>query len=146
MERGLTIFTVGYQGLSIEDLGAIMERKGIDRIIDVRSKPFSRKSGFSRKALADAFGPRYLWKGDVLGGLGVIQDDAVDWLARQDGVLLLMCMETAPRDCHRYYELGVRLLARGVDCVHLFGSRELTTTELGAGCPIGPRADGAASW
>jgi ATP-dependent DNA helicase RecQ len=130
MEKRLTIFSVGYRGLSVEGLAAIMERKGIDRIIDVRSKPFSRKPGFSRKALADAFDPRYLWKGDVLGGLGVIRDDAVDWLAHQDGVLLLMCKEANPLDCHRYYELGVRLLARGVDCIHLYGAGELSTTEL----------------
>jgi ATP-dependent DNA helicase RecQ len=130
MGEQLKIFTIGYQGLSIEDLGAILERKSIDRIIDVRSKPFSRKRDFTRKALAAAFGPRYFWKGDVLGGLGVIQDDAVDWLAHQDGALLLMCMEADPRDCHRYYKLGVRLLARGVDCTHLYGAGEFSTAEL----------------
>jgi uncharacterized protein (DUF488 family) len=128
------ILTVGYQGLSLEDLRATVEARGIDRIIDVRSVPFSRKPGFNKEDLRAAFGRKYLWKGDVLGGRGAIREEALDWLARQEDALLLMCMEADPCDCHRFYELALRLLDRGVECVHLRRGRELSTTELKEVC------------
>jgi uncharacterized protein (DUF488 family) len=45
------IFTIGYEGVSIEEfIGKLIEKK-IQRIIDVRCNPISRKKGFSKKAL-----------------------------------------------------------------------------------------------
>ena len=46
-----SIFTVGYEGVSIERFVRELRNKGIDRIIDVRYNPISRKPGFSKTAL-----------------------------------------------------------------------------------------------
>jgi uncharacterized protein (DUF488 family) len=128
------IYTVGYQRLTLDALRGIVEEKGIDRIIDVRSVPYSRKPEFNRNRLKAVFGRKYLWKGAVLGGKGRIEGSAIRWLAGQEGALLVMCMEEDPCGCHRYYEIGRRLLALGVQCVHLSGGGEHTTEELKEVC------------
>jgi uncharacterized protein (DUF488 family) len=46
------LHTIGYEGSSIGDLLATLEAAGIDRLIDVRDVPLSRKPGFSKSALA----------------------------------------------------------------------------------------------
>lgn len=45
------IFTVGYEGVSIEKFIRKLVEKKIQRIIDVRCNPISRKPGFSKTAL-----------------------------------------------------------------------------------------------
>lgn len=48
-EKGL--HTVGYEGLLIDNFIIKIKNWGIDRLIDVREIPLSRKKGFSKKAL-----------------------------------------------------------------------------------------------
>lgn len=45
------IFTVGYEGISVEKFVRELRGKRIDRIIDVRRNPISRKPGFSKTSL-----------------------------------------------------------------------------------------------
>jgi len=40
----------------------------------------------------------------------------------------LMCMEADPRDCHRFQDIGLRLLERGNDITHVEGMFGLKTT------------------
>lgn len=47
-----TMFTVGYQGHSIETFLDLLLAHGVGHIIDVRQLPFSRKPDFSKKRLA----------------------------------------------------------------------------------------------
>ena len=47
----VTLFTVGYQGHSIETFLDLLMAHGIEHIIDVRQLPFSRKPDFSKKRL-----------------------------------------------------------------------------------------------
>jgi uncharacterized protein (DUF488 family) len=47
-----TLFTVGYQGHSIETFIDVLLAHGVTQIIDVRQLPFSRKPDFSKKRLA----------------------------------------------------------------------------------------------
>ena len=124
------VYTVGYQSLNQHDLARLVEIVGADRLIDVRSVPHSRKPGFSRKALSARFGSRYVWKGDVLGGRSRIHEPALEWLREQEGVSLLLCMERHPCDCHRYYEIGLRLQALGVEVLHFFEGRAVNTTKM----------------
>ena len=49
----MTVFTIGYEGLSIDTFISLLNDHGIDTIVDVREMPLSRKSGFSKKALAN---------------------------------------------------------------------------------------------
>lgn len=48
------LYTVGYEGLDIDDFVSFLARKKIKRIIDVRKNPISRKKGFSKNKLAAA--------------------------------------------------------------------------------------------
>ncbi len=47
------LFTVGYEGRSIESFLSTLETYSIDCILDVRELPLSRKRGFSKTALKD---------------------------------------------------------------------------------------------
>ncbi len=125
----LTIHTIGYEGAAPSDFWATLAACGIQTLIDVRDVPMSRKTGFSKRALAaeaDIQGVRYIH----LGGLGdpkpgreaaragkldrfraifsdhmrspEAQSDlsvALD-LAR-DGRVCLLCYERDPEHCHR---------------------------------------------
>ncbi len=46
-----TLFTVGYQGHSIETFLDLLLAHGVAQLIDVRQLPFSRKPDFSKKRL-----------------------------------------------------------------------------------------------
>jgi uncharacterized protein (DUF488 family) len=49
-----TLYTFGYEGLSITLFIARLKAAGIESVIDVRELPLSRKPGFSKRALANA--------------------------------------------------------------------------------------------
>jgi uncharacterized protein (DUF488 family) len=46
------LFTIGYEGASTEDFVATLKRAGVQRIIDIRQLPQSRRRGFSKNQLA----------------------------------------------------------------------------------------------
>lgn len=47
-----TLFTIGYEGLSLEQFMRLLLAYGIELLIDVRDLPISRKKGFSKKSLS----------------------------------------------------------------------------------------------
>ncbi len=116
------IYTIGYRGMTLERLIEIMDEKNINRLLDVRSKPYSRQVQFNGRELAKHLGERYLWKGDILGGLsGPIPEEGIAFLVtiRQTETVLIMCMEHDPVSCHRLYDIGRRLYAACADAIHL---------------------------
>jgi uncharacterized protein (DUF488 family) len=46
------IFTIGYEGATQAELVAALQQAGVERVIDVRAVPMSRKPGFSKNVLA----------------------------------------------------------------------------------------------
>lgn len=48
----MTIYTAGYEGLAIDDFIGRLKQAKIDKVLDVREYPLSRKKGFSKKAFA----------------------------------------------------------------------------------------------
>jgi uncharacterized protein (DUF488 family) len=48
----MRIFTIGYEGATQPDLVAALTAAGVERVIDVRAVPLSRKPGFSKNVLA----------------------------------------------------------------------------------------------
>ena len=46
------IFTIGYEGATQPELIAALQAAGVERVIDVRAVPMSRKPGFSKNVLA----------------------------------------------------------------------------------------------
>lgn len=121
----MALFSIGYQEMQTanELLLILMENK-IDVLVDVRSKPFSRKKAFNKNSLSVYLpdnGIDYAWKGDTLGGFSEIGESAIQKLAKwQEGKrACLMCMEADPDHCHRKNEIAKRLEAYGVGVTHL---------------------------
>ena len=46
------IYTIGYEGATQPELIAALRQAGVERVIDVRAVPLSRKPGFSKNVLA----------------------------------------------------------------------------------------------
>jgi len=137
------IFSIGYERLPLHQL--ILIAKSLDAIIyDVRSKPQSHNTIYNRSNLVASLPGRYMWLGETLGGFGVITDDNIDTLAREaNGIkvggiisghftnIILLCTERAPGRCHRFANIGKRLLADyQVDVAHIFADEVVLQSEL----------------
>jgi uncharacterized protein (DUF488 family) len=53
-----TLFTIGYEGKTMEEFLAEVAAAGVERVIDVRAVAASRRPGFSKTALANALRER----------------------------------------------------------------------------------------
>lgn len=49
----MRIFTIGYEGATQPELVAALAAAGVERLIDVRAVPLSRRPGFSKNVLAN---------------------------------------------------------------------------------------------
>ncbi len=56
--RRVGFFTVGYEGRTLDEFIDLLQAAGIERVVDVRELPLSRKRGFSKTKLADALSRR----------------------------------------------------------------------------------------
>jgi uncharacterized protein (DUF488 family) len=93
------LYTIGYEKRSIDDLLWVLQARGVDRVVDVRLKPWSRRPGFSKTKLAAslaAAGIDYLHA----GGLGNPPDIRALYLAGK------------PEEGHRAFR---RHLSNGAD-------------------------------
>jgi uncharacterized protein (DUF488 family) len=45
------LFTIGYEGISVDEYIGKLAKAKVKLLVDVRSNPFSRKKGFSKKTL-----------------------------------------------------------------------------------------------
>jgi len=50
----MTIYTIGYEGVTMEEFIAALKRAGVEQVIDVRALPLSRRPGFSKTPLRNA--------------------------------------------------------------------------------------------
>jgi uncharacterized protein (DUF488 family) len=124
-----TVWTIGYERLLPEQLAAELRAAGVERVIDVRFRPQSRRPGMSktrlgallaahgiayehRKALGTPPDIRWLFKhGRVAEGREAfrahVEETAADELdalaAELDAAppTVLMCLEADPAGCHR---------------------------------------------
>jgi uncharacterized protein (DUF488 family) len=48
----MTIYTIGYEGVTMDAFIATLQAAGVERVIDVRALPLSRRPGFSKSTLA----------------------------------------------------------------------------------------------
>jgi uncharacterized protein (DUF488 family) len=142
----LKIFTIGYEAATVPDFVTALQKAGVQRVIDVRALPLSRRPGFSksplRAALAEA-GMEYvhlkalgtpaegraaaragrhhdlerIYAGQLELPEAIAQGAQMLELAREKPSALL-CFEREPAQCHRTLLLdGV---ARGAEVVHLY--------------------------
>ena len=52
----MRIFTIGYEATTLGDFLAALRTAGVERVIDVRALPLSRRPGFSKTPLKGALG------------------------------------------------------------------------------------------
>jgi len=142
----MRIFTIGYEGATTDAFVAALRRAGVERVIDVRALPLSRRPGFSKSPLAAALGEagieyRHLKalgtpkrgrdaakKGDVATltavydeqlGLPEAQAQAAAMLAlAAEKPSALVCYERDPAHCHR--TLLMRAVGSGWAVVDLY--------------------------
>ena len=139
------IHTVGHSNLSAEGLVGMLKQRGITRVIDVRSTPYSRYvPHFNRDNIRETLernGAGYTHMGDALGGRPqddrlydrdgradyslMAQEKTFQGRVRQveqmaeDSHTLLMCTEADPMRCHRTLLVSQELASRGADIIHL---------------------------
>jgi uncharacterized protein (DUF488 family) len=125
----MTIYTIGYEGVTMAEFIATLQGAGVRRVIDVRALPLSRRPGFSKsplKASLQEAGIEYVHlkalgtpkrgrdaakKGDVATLTAVYdaqlelpeaQAQAAQMLALADEMpSALVCYEREPCHCHR---------------------------------------------
>src|ERR1041385_1709025 len=59
----MRIFTIGYEDTTVPEFVAALQKAGVERVIDVRALPLSRRPGFSKsplKASLEESGIEYL--------------------------------------------------------------------------------------
>jgi hypothetical protein len=139
------LYTLGYEGLSIDTFVNLLLSRNIARVIDVREYPFSRRSEYTAKNLGEALG----FAGIVYTGMPEVGiptkarkailadkskeelliyyeeeilptiDEEANRVAQMvhQGSVALICHEEDPRECHRS-----RFSARVVSLDHTLGS------------------------
>lgn len=143
---GLSIFTIGYEGATVGEFLAALKVAGVERVIDVRALPLSRRPGFSKSALRAALaeaGIDYvhlkalgtpsdgrtaaragrhadmarIYAGQLELPEAMAQGAQMLELAK-DKPSAVLCMEREPDHCHR--TLLLRAVAADAEVVHLF--------------------------
>jgi uncharacterized protein (DUF488 family) len=146
MTNKICIFTIGYEGTTVPEFVAALQQAGVERVIDVRALPLSRRPGFSksplRAALAEARieyvhlkalgtpaegraaarAGRHADMARVYSGQlelpeAIAQSGEMLELAREKPSALL-CMEREPAHCHR--TLLLEAVAPDAEVVHLY--------------------------
>ena len=119
------LFTIGYEGRALDELIAVLSSQKIDRVIDIRGLPLSRRRGFSKTPLGTALaavGIEYLHMREAGNPYRKLKDtiprdellakykthfararDAVENVAGQarGHRAALLCYEAEPAQCHR---------------------------------------------
>jgi uncharacterized protein (DUF488 family) len=121
------LFTIGYEGRSLDDLIDQLKSSGVRRVVDVRELPLSRRRGFSKTPLASALeaagiayehvrklgNPKPLRdrykSGDVEGGARAYRahlhngsySALVELAESLDEATCLLCFEAEHDRCHR---------------------------------------------
>lgn len=122
-----TIFTIGHSNKILDDFLQRLADYGIECVIDVRTKPYSRWCPhFSRNSLARSLweaGIEYEFRGDGLGGLteNVDYDKNIQEVATmaEGRKVALLCSEGDFRKCHRYTVLTPDLEKLGIQVEHI---------------------------
>jgi len=146
MTKKLRIFTIGYEATTVPEFVAALQKAGVERVIDVRALPLSRRPGFSKSGLRAALaesGIEYLhlkalgtsadgraaaragrhseleriYAGQLELPEAIAQGALMIELARERPTALL-CMEREPAHCHR--TLLLNAVAPDAEVVHLY--------------------------
>jgi uncharacterized protein (DUF488 family) len=142
----MRIFTIGYEATTMTEFIAALQEAGVERVIDVRALPLSRRPGFSKSPLRAALGEagidyvhlkalgtpsegrsaaragrqqdlERIYAGQLDLPEAIVQaEQMLDLAAEKPSALL--CYERDPAVCHR--SLLLAAVARDADVTHLF--------------------------
>lgn len=142
----MKLFTIGYEGTTVGEFLGALKDAGVERVIDVRALPLSRRPGFSKSALRAALEDagieyvhlkalgtpaegraaaragrhedlRRIYAGQLQLPEAIAQSALMLELAKEKASALL-CLEREPAHCHRTLLLDA--VAPDVEIVHLF--------------------------
>lgn len=123
--RSADLFTIGYEGRELAEVIAMLSAAQVDRVIDIRELPLSRRRGFSKTPLGEALraagieymhmraaGNPYRKQKDQLSRDELLAKyerhiahaaDVVDLVvdAARGRRAALLCYECEPDECHR---------------------------------------------
>jgi len=142
----MRIFTIGYEGSTVPEFISALQKAGVERLIDVRALPLSRRPGFSKSSLRAALEEAAIdyvhlkalgtpAEGRTAARAGRHADmeriyagqlELPEAMAQSAQMLELaaekptaiMCMEREPEHCHR--TLLLRAVAPKAEVVDLF--------------------------
>ncbi|MET4898540.1 DUF488 domain-containing protein [Sphingomonadaceae bacterium jetA1] len=140
------IFTIGYEGATVDGFLATLRQAGVTRLIDVRALASSRRPGFSKSSLAAALaevGIDYVHLRDLgtpkrgrdaakKGDVTTLRDVYDDQLAlpetqvaaqrmlalAEERPSALLCFERDPCHCHR--TLLLEAVGQGLEVIDLY--------------------------
>jgi uncharacterized protein (DUF488 family) len=150
----MKLYTIGHSNHANEAFVLLLQRHGIELLMDIRSQPYSRYSPqFNREALQHELARHdiaYLHLGAELGGRptgsafylanGKVDYDllatAPFYLAGIERLLALaedhrvafMCSEADYQHCHRYWLITRTLVERGIAVEHILPTGELAAS------------------
>ena len=142
----MKIFTIGYEATTMGEFLAALQQAGVERVIDVRALPLSRRPGFSKSPLRvslEEVGIDYvhlkalgtpsegrtaaranrhddlarIYAGQLELPEAIVQAEQMRELASEKPSALL-CYERAPAGCHRTLLLDA--VASDAEVTHLF--------------------------
>lgn len=142
----MKVFTIGYEATTMADFLAALTGAGVERVIDVRALPLSRRPGFSKTSLAASLAEagidyvhlkalgtpkrgRDAAKKDDVATLEAVYADQLELPEAQaqaaqmlalaaEKPSALLCFERDPRHCHRTLLLEAE--AEGAEVVDLY--------------------------
>jgi uncharacterized protein (DUF488 family) len=142
----MRIFTIGYEATTMAEFLVALKAAGVERVIDVRALPLSRRPGFSKTPLKNALaevGIDYVHlkalgtpadgraaaragKPSELERIYAAQLDLPEAMVQAEQMRelaaerpsALLCYEREPAQCHR--SLLLDAVARDADVTHLF--------------------------
>jgi len=130
------LWTIGHGNRDFDSVAAALEHHGVQTIVDVRSRPYSRyATEFVKTELAQAAaaaGLGYRWLGDKLGGKPAAAptelEAGIDELAGlcASSRVVLLCSEVDPTHCHRDTVLAPAMTQRSFEVIHILGDGTAT--------------------
>ncbi|NDW11076.1 DUF488 family protein [Dysgonomonas sp. 520] len=130
------LYTIGYGNKTSIEMFDLLEKYGIEKLVDIRSIPYSKyRPEFNKNRLAlsaKLVGIEYIYKGDELGGktnlnyedlrIQPLYLSGIKYLIEllEAGYnIAIMCCEADYNNCHRYSLVGEDIFQLGYEVTHI---------------------------